>query len=646
MTMELCWISIPTEDSQLTTPDCSDGAVQSLSKLTPEERKVEVRRQMYVELKEVEMERRQNAALETLANGERDREETPKVPKSLKSANMEKDRRRQKAPETRRQNQLKQERLQWQQSKRGGEEADSLTPHLKSPETRNKTLYNNWVAEEEMDSEPVVDNSTYLLYAEKLKPKSDGKAAEVKESVQSMQKDILSVGHWVVKYRQNHEKKREKRRLNTQAQYEKYVASKSHGPKNTVLNDLLDCKQVLEKKNVFNNCIGEEEKDSRPVIDSSNYLLYAEKLKPKSDGKAAEVKESLQSMQKDRLSVGHWVGKEVSQCAMPLLLPLISQSQRHTRLCFKWFGNLTNLTFRRSTEKSDSNSSSKSESGIVPEDGTDCGGVTEATLAPVVETTMDDMDAMRPRTSSYIRSSEDYSHMGTLPRLLMKRRGKNNKGGPNGNKKSKDKTSISRSQSQRPVGSQECGPLRLKAPLPTVADVELGKSFLTDPKTQREPAGETDVVTNTQNTDHGPVAAMPPSSGSSAAPKPEACDEQCITQTGVDMNPEDGLMEPAESQGEYVQFSKEKYLLESPPEKLRKELEEELKLSAADIRSHGWYHGHIPREVAASLIIRNGDFLVRDSLTSVGDYVLTCRWDNEVLHFKISKVLVKSSETK
>uniref|UniRef100_A0A3B5REX5 SH2 domain containing 3C n=1 Tax=Xiphophorus maculatus TaxID=8083 RepID=A0A3B5REX5_XIPMA len=93
-------------------------------------------------------------------------------------------------------------------------------------------------------------------------------------------------------------------------------------------------------------------------------------------------------------------------------------------------------------------------------------------------------------------------------------------------------------------------------------------------------------------------------------------------------------------------FSKEKYLLESPPEKLRKELEEELKLSPADIRSHGWYHGHIPREVSESLVLRNGDFLVRDSLTNIGDYVLTCRWDNEVLHFKISKVLVKSNETK
>uniref|UniRef100_H3D6P5 SH2 domain containing 3C n=1 Tax=Tetraodon nigroviridis TaxID=99883 RepID=H3D6P5_TETNG len=95
-----------------------------------------------------------------------------------------------------------------------------------------------------------------------------------------------------------------------------------------------------------------------------------------------------------------------------------------------------------------------------------------------------------------------------------------------------------------------------------------------------------------------------------------------------------------------LQFSKDKYLLESPPEKLRKELEEELKLSAADIRSHGWYHGHIPREVSETLVLRNGDFLVRDSLTSVGDFVLTCRWDNEALHFRISKVLVKSSETK
>uniref|UniRef100_A0AAY4BIY1 SH2 domain containing 3Ca n=1 Tax=Denticeps clupeoides TaxID=299321 RepID=A0AAY4BIY1_9TELE len=96
----------------------------------------------------------------------------------------------------------------------------------------------------------------------------------------------------------------------------------------------------------------------------------------------------------------------------------------------------------------------------------------------------------------------------------------------------------------------------------------------------------------------------------------------------------------------FPKFSKEKYLLESPPEKLRKELEEELKLSSSDIRSHGWYHGHIPREVSETLVLRNADFLVRDCLTSTGDYVLTSRWNNEVLHFKISKVVVKSSESK
>ncbi|XP_062410157.1 SH2 domain-containing protein 3C isoform X3 [Sardina pilchardus] len=94
-----------------------------------------------------------------------------------------------------------------------------------------------------------------------------------------------------------------------------------------------------------------------------------------------------------------------------------------------------------------------------------------------------------------------------------------------------------------------------------------------------------------------------------------------------------------------VQFSKEKYLLESPPEKLRKELEEELKLSSTDMRSHGWYHGHIPREVSETLVLRNGDFLVRDSLVSATDYVLTSRWTHVVQHARITKVLVKTSET-
>uniref|UniRef100_A0A3P9QHD2 BCAR3 adaptor protein, NSP family member n=1 Tax=Poecilia reticulata TaxID=8081 RepID=A0A3P9QHD2_POERE len=75
-------------------------------------------------------------------------------------------------------------------------------------------------------------------------------------------------------------------------------------------------------------------------------------------------------------------------------------------------------------------------------------------------------------------------------------------------------------------------------------------------------------------------------------------------------------------------------------EKLRRELEEELKMSSEEPRSHAWYHGAIPRQVAESLVQRDGDFLLRDSLSSPGSFVLTCQWRNAAQHFKISKKVV------
>ncbi|XP_069050425.1 breast cancer anti-estrogen resistance protein 3 isoform X2 [Lepisosteus oculatus] len=95
---------------------------------------------------------------------------------------------------------------------------------------------------------------------------------------------------------------------------------------------------------------------------------------------------------------------------------------------------------------------------------------------------------------------------------------------------------------------------------------------------------------------------------------------------------------------EYVKFSKDKYIMEGTPEKLRKELEEELKLSSEELRSHAWYHGAIPRQVAENLIQRDGDFLIRDSLSSPGNYVLTCQWKNSPQHFKINKKVVAMNE--
>ena len=48
---------------------------------------------------------------------------------------------------------------------------------------------------------------------------------------------------------------------------------------------------------------------------------------------------------------------------------------------------------------------------------------------------------------------------------------------------------------------------------------------------------------------------------------------------------------------------------------------------------------HVPShcQVAENLVQRDGDFLVCDSLSSPGCYVLTSQWRNTAQHFKINK---------
>lgn len=49
--------------------------------------------------------------------------------------------------------------------------------------------------------------------------------------------------------------------------------------------------------------------------------------------------------------------------------------------------------------------------------------------------------------------------------------------------------------------------------------------------------------------------------------------------------------------------------------------------------------------MSESLVVNHGDFLVRDSQSSQGDFVLTSRWEQKTLHFLIGKVVVQSAET-
>ncbi|XP_037653417.1 SH2 domain-containing protein 3C isoform X4 [Choloepus didactylus] len=226
------------------------------------------------------------------------------------------------------------------------------------------------------------------------------------------------------------------------------------------------------------------------------------------------------------------------------------------------------------------------------------------------ETTQDDMVTVPKSPPAYARSSDMYSHMGTMPRPSIKR--------------ARDQQA---SQEAQEVSSKSHLVLR---GLPDPPGLEAAKEV---------------VEANAPLEDSPSMGPNPSAVEVDPTRKPEVLRADLEEERAPkDVPPERAAGEP-EAGGDYVKFSKEKYILDSSPEKLHKELEEELKLSSTDLRSHAWYHGRIPREVSETLVQRNGDFLIRDSLTSLGDYVLTCRWRNQALHFKINKVVVKAGES-
>ena len=58
---------------------------------------------------------------------------------------------------------------------------------------------------------------------------------------------------------------------------------------------------------------------------------------------------------------------------------------------------------------------------------------------------------------------------------------------------------------------------------------------------------------------------------------------------------------------------------------------------SSSVAGHCWYHGALPRADAEALVRRDGDYLVRDSSTQAGSYVLTLQWAGVPLHFVINQ---------
>ncbi|CAH1785295.1 unnamed protein product [Owenia fusiformis] len=72
-------------------------------------------------------------------------------------------------------------------------------------------------------------------------------------------------------------------------------------------------------------------------------------------------------------------------------------------------------------------------------------------------------------------------------------------------------------------------------------------------------------------------------------------------------------------------------------DKLRKDLGTELSMDSSHMCSFAWFHGSIPRQKAENLLQKQGDFLIRESSSNPGDYVLTCKWQGNKLHFMVNK---------
>ncbi|XP_019740208.1 SH2 domain containing 3Cb isoform X2 [Hippocampus comes] len=227
-----------------------------------------------------------------------------------------------------------------------------------------------------------------------------------------------------------------------------------------------------------------------------------------------------------------------------------------------------------------------------------------------------------PQPRGYARSSAMYTHVGTVPRGGRQLSGMDKKEEGDGEEK----------------GTDDC--VRDSPLLGALSSLSLNAPE--QPGFAPAPPGM----------DQGPAAARVMSKGAPAVSKRNSTptDVRQSTPAPQDVyvhmdalgrhettkdSPEvENLSSPTNGGGEYVKFSKDKKFC------LEKQLQEELQLSAANLRSHAWYHGPITRQVAERLVLNQGDFLIRDSESSPGNFVLTARWDQETNHFPVRTTVV------
>lgn len=72
----------------------------------------------------------------------------------------------------------------------------------------------------------------------------------------------------------------------------------------------------------------------------------------------------------------------------------------------------------------------------------------------------------------------------------------------------------------------------------------------------------------------------------------------------------------------------------------------QLQAKVKALQAKSWYYGSISRTEAVGLLFEDGEFLVRDCISSPGSYVLTCRHEAKILHFRINQKIERDFEEK